>query len=235
MSLSVIDFYLQEWGREYDMATLIGKKKLIEKCLEIIVRLSSSLEVDFYLQQIAKQLGVSMDALYSEYKKIKREVWQKQRSKDQEKNIADDAENEEKNSASGTKNKKYSPSLADLIAGYIYRYQFLDLFSASFVYTVADLMTDGDTALLSRMLLSALDTGDTEMLRIIDLHLESDHIDVNSDLIERSFGDLVRWLNIVLLNQQKENQLAKLDPNSTEAYILRTEFARKEKQLWLKK
>lgn len=174
------------------MATLIGKKKLIEKCLEIIVRLSSSLEVDFYLQQIAKQLGVSMDALYSEYKKIKREVGQKQRSQDQEKNIANDAENEEKNIASGTKNKKYSPSLADLIAGYIYRYQFLDLFSASFVYTVADLMTDGDTALLSRMLLSALDTGDTEMLRIIDLHLESDHIDVNSDLIERSFGDLVR-------------------------------------------
>jgi DNA primase len=174
------------------MATLIGKKKLIEKCLEIIVRLSSSLEVDFYLQQIAKQLGVSMDALYSEYKKIKREVGKKQRSQEQEKNIANDAENEDKNSASGTKNKKYAPSLADLIAGYIYRYQFLDLFSASFVYTVADLMTDGDTALLSRMLLSALDTDDTEMLRIIDLHLESDHIDVNSDLIERSFGDLVR-------------------------------------------
>jgi hypothetical protein len=38
------------------MATLIGRKKLIEKCLEIIVRLSSQLEVDFYLQEISREL-----------------------------------------------------------------------------------------------------------------------------------------------------------------------------------
>ncbi len=36
-SLSIIDFYLREGGREYDMSTIIGKKKLIEKCLEIVI------------------------------------------------------------------------------------------------------------------------------------------------------------------------------------------------------
>ncbi len=234
-SLSVIDFYLREGGREYDMTTLIGKKKLIEKCLEIIVRLSSQLEVDFYLQEIAKQLMVSMDALYAEYKKIKREVQQKQRAGEREKKIWDNKENEDQNGEPGTKNKKYSPSLADLIAGYIYRYQFLDLFSINFLYTVGDLTNGVDTALLSRTLLSTLGTDDIEFLRIIDLHLESDHIDANPELIERAFRDLLRWFNIALLLAEKNKKLTDLDPNSNEAYILRTEFAKKEKQLWLKK
>ena len=38
------------------MTTLMGKKKLIEKCLEIIARLGSQIEVDFYFQEIAREL-----------------------------------------------------------------------------------------------------------------------------------------------------------------------------------
>ncbi len=53
-ALSVIDFYLREGGREYDITTLVGKKKLVEKCLEVIARLRSQVEVDFYLQEIAR-------------------------------------------------------------------------------------------------------------------------------------------------------------------------------------
>lgn len=233
-SLSVIDFYLQEWGREYDMATLIGRKKLIEKCLEIIVRLSSQLEVDFYLQEISRELWVSMDILYSEYKKIKREVGQKQRAWERDKKIAEDKENTDENGVIRTSEKSYSPSLSDLIAGYIYRYQFLDLFSTNFVYTVADLTNESGTTLLSRTLLSTLEADDIEMLRIIDLHLESDHIDANPELIERSFRDLLRGLHIALLTGEKNKKLIGLDPNSNEAFFLRTEFAKKEKQLWLK-
>lgn len=233
-SLSVIDFYLQEWGREYDMATLIGRKKLIEKCLEIIVRLSSQLEVDFYLQEISRELWVSMDILYSEYKKIKREVGQKQRAWERDKKIAEDKENTDENGVIRTSEKSYSPSLSDLIAGYIYRYQFLDLFSTNFVYTVADLTNESGTTLLSRTLLSTLEADDTLMLRIIDLHLESDHIDANPELIERSFRDLLRGLHIALLTGEKNKKLIGLDPNSNEAFFLRTEFAKKEKQLWLK-
>ena len=70
-ALSVVDFYLQEGYREFDVTTIIGKKKLIEKCLEMIVRLRSEIESDFYLQQIAKSLTISMESLYTEYKKIK--------------------------------------------------------------------------------------------------------------------------------------------------------------------
>jgi Zn-dependent peptidase ImmA (M78 family) len=40
----------------------------------VIARLRSQVEVDFYLQEIARGLGVSMEALYTEYKKIRIKV-----------------------------------------------------------------------------------------------------------------------------------------------------------------
>ena len=235
ISLSVIDFYLREWSREYDVTTLIGKKKLIEKCLEIIVHLSSQLEVDFYFQEIAKQLGVSMEALYIEYKKIKRSVQQKQRIDEKKKENSGELVNTNEDTHTSRLSQVYDPSLADLIAGYIYRYQFLDLFSDNFLYTVDDLKDNPDTVLLFRTLISQLETDDIEFLRIIDLHLESDYIDANPELIERAFRDLLRRLHTALLIFEKNKKLMHLDPNSDEAYILRTEFSKKEKQLWSKK
>jgi DNA primase len=230
-SLSVIDFYLREWGREFDITTLIGKKKLIEKCLEIIIRLGSQLEVDFYLQEISRQLYVSMDALYIEYKKIKIEVQRAQRVTQKKENSES-----ESNHNNGTDTiKKYSPSLADTIAGYIYRYQFLDLFSINFLYTVGDLTNESDTALLSRTLLSKLESDDIEMLRIIDLHLESDHIDANPELIERAFRDLLRWLHAYLFSLEKMKRLENIDPNGSEYLQIYAELSQKEKTLWLRR
>ena len=57
------------------MNTIIGKKKLTEKCLEVIARLKSDIEMDFYMQQIIKKLGVSRESLYTEYRKIKTKVF----------------------------------------------------------------------------------------------------------------------------------------------------------------
>lgn len=230
-SLSVIDFYLREWGREFDITTLIGKKKLIEKCLEIIIRLWSQLEVDFYLQEISRQLFVSMEALYVEYKKIKIEVQRSQRAVQRKESM----ENKEKNDDGTSKVKKYAPSLADTIAGYIYRYQFLDLFSVNFLYTIGDLTSMTDTALLSKTLLSTLESDDIEMLRIIDLHLESDHIDANPELIERAFRDLLRWLHAYLFSIEKVKRLENIDPNGSEYLQIYAELSQKEKTLWLRR
>lgn len=228
-SLSVIEFYLREGWREYDINTLIGKKKLIEKCLEIIVRLGSQLEVDFYLQEISRQLIVGMDALYSEYRKIKSDI---QRKKTVENKFETQKEWEKDVESSW---KKYAPSLADMIAGYIYRYQFLDLFSANFLYTVDDLTNGTDTALLSRTLLSTLESDDIEMLRIIDLHLESDHINANPELIERAFRDLLRWLHSFLFSSEKQKRLEGIDPNSSMYLQIYSELSQKEKILWLRR
>jgi hypothetical protein len=128
-----------------------------------------------------------MEALYGEYKKIKIDIHRKNKiDSKKEVSVIEDVKD------ISLSQKKYAPSLADTIAGYIYRYQFLDLFSSNFLYTVGDLTNGTDTALLSRTLLSTLESDDIEMLRIIDLHLESDHIDANPELIERAFRDLLR-------------------------------------------
>ena len=47
---------------------------MIEKCLEVIARLKSEIEADFYIRQIAKNLDVRVESLYSEYRKIKTKV-----------------------------------------------------------------------------------------------------------------------------------------------------------------
>ncbi len=224
-SLSVIDFYLREWGREYDIKTMIGKKKLIEKCLEIIIRLGSQLEVDFYLQEISQQLWVSMDALYTEYKKTRQEINRIQRTE----------RKKQEWESEWNKSNIYSPSLADTIAGYIYRYQFLDLFSNNFLYTVDDLTNGTDTALLSKILQSTLDNDDIEMLRIIDLHLESDHADANPELIERAFRDLLRWLHAYLFWLEKQTRLKNINPNNPEYLQIYTELSQKEKKLGLRR
>lgn len=224
-SLSVIDFYLREWSREYDIDTLIGKKKLIEKCLEIISKINSQIEIDLHIQLISQKLWISIQILYEEYRKKKQEYIKNKRietKKEENENISDTP-------------KKYSPSLADTIAGYIYRYQFLDLFSNNFLYTVGDLTNETDTALLSRMLLSTLESDDIEMLRIIDLHLESDHTDANPELIERAFRDLLRWLHSMLFNREKQKRLTSIDPHSSEYIKIHTELSQKEKILGLRR
>lgn len=224
-SLGVVDFYLSEWGREYDMTTLIGKKKLIEKCLEIVTHLRSQVEVDFHLQEISKNLWVGMDALYSEYRKTRigmsrKLKWEPQANKD----VWND-----------TLPSKFSPSVADTIAGYIYRYQFLDLFSHEFLYTTSDLTNGEDTGLLNRTLLGTLDPDDLEILRIIDLHLEEEHTDTHPDLVERAFRDLLRSLHASLFAREKEQKLSSIDTNTPEYMQIYTELLTKEKKMWLRR
>jgi hypothetical protein len=116
--------------------------------------------VDFYLQHLAQNLAIRPESLYAEYKKIRMNLsyqkpnYQNRESSDQEqKEIA-------------------SPSLTDMIAGYIYRYQFLDLFFREFRYTHSDLTAIEDVGLLMRLLSNNLDDEDREQLRILDLILE---------------------------------------------------------------
>jgi DNA primase len=68
-ALSPIGFYLAEGGREYDMTSIIGKKKLIEKCLSFLVPLHSQIEVDMHITEMASRLGVGKEAIMTEYKR----------------------------------------------------------------------------------------------------------------------------------------------------------------------
>lgn len=223
-SLSVVDFYLREWGREYDIVTLVWKKKLTEKCLEVVARLGSQVEVDFYLQEISRGLGVSMDALYAEYKKIRMSVQRKKREEAHpEKKTTPQEWWEQSNPTSNY------PTFSDLIAGYIFRYDFLDLFFREFRYNIGDLEHIEGAGLLSRLTSQNTDSSDNEALRILDLRLEEEHAFANPELIQRAFRDLLRILHIELLVREKNTLLSWIDPNSSEYLKLYSELIQKEK------
>lgn len=223
-ALSVIDFYLREGGREYDVSTLVWKKKLTEKCLEVVARLGSQVEVDFYLQEISRGLWVSMDALYTEYKKIRLNVQRKKREentktlkKEQDVSPQEDAK------------KSHQPTVWELLAGYIFRYDFLDLFFREFRYTISDLEALEGTWLLCRLTSQDIDPDDTEALHILDLRLEEQHTLANPELIQRAFRDLLRILHMELLKHERSKLLDGVDPNSSEYLKLYTELVQKEK------
>lgn len=223
-ALSVIDFYLREWGREFDVATLVWKKKLVEKCLEVIAHIKSQVEVDFYLQEISRWLWVGMEALYTEYKKIRLNVRQKSRIETIKTKEAESSSQEKL-----TWKESYQPTIFDLIAWYIFRYDFLDLFFREFRYTNPDLEQLSNATLLYRLVSQDLDPSDHEALRILDLRLEEEHLTANPELIERAFRDLLRVLHMDLLKIEKEKLLSSLDTNSSEYLQVYTQLVQKEK------
>jgi DNA primase len=225
-SLSVIDFFLREGTREYDTTTIMGRKNLIHKCLEVVARLTSQIEIDLYMQEISQKLMITRDVLYTEYKSIQRAVRQKERDEVRKSNIP---------STLSPVTLVYSPSLTDQIAGYIYRYQFLDLFSTDFLYTIPDLTSVSHASLLSKILLGTLEPEDTERLRIIDLHLESEHMDFTPEKVETTFRALLRKLHIVLFATEKQKLLEWIDPNSREYLQIHTELSQKEKSMGLRR
>lgn len=227
-SLSAVEFYLDQGYREYDVNAITGKKKLIEKCLELIAKLRSQVEVDFYLQQVSTRLGVSMEALYTEYKKVRMSVNRDWKFRAQK--LKSEAEN---TSDLPYPVNTFSPSLSDLIAGYVYRYNFLDLFFREFQYTESDLTSLEDTLLLTRLLAGNLDPADIEALDIIDLHLEEDHAHANPELIQRAFRDIIRNFHARLLEKEKMQLLEGIDPQSSEYLRVYTEISNKAKSLGL--
>ena len=73
-SLSVIDYYILMGKNEYNLDTLVGQRQLIEKCLELVVKISSPIEVDFYLKHLASAFDISRDAIYETFYSKKRQI-----------------------------------------------------------------------------------------------------------------------------------------------------------------
>lgn len=222
-ALSAVGFYLEQGYREYDVTGIIGKKKLIEKCLELITKLRSQVEVDFYLQQVSGKLSVRIEALYSEYKKIKLSLSRKEKT----------GWEDSVSSTGKSEIEWFSPSLPDLLAGYIFRYQFLDLFFQEFQYTQEDLTSLEGTALLICLLAGTLDPADVETLNIIDLHLEEDHSNASPELIKKAFRDIIRKLHARLLDREKQRLLQSIHPDSSEYIEIYTKLSQKAKTLGL--
>lgn len=123
-SLSVIDYYIRMGGREYNLDTLVGQKQLVEKCMELIARIVSPIEADFYIKQLAQAFDLSREALYASFQSKKRSAVAKERR---------DA------AAEMSTQTAYKPEYYDLLAAYIDKFSLLDLFFQKFAYTVEQL------------------------------------------------------------------------------------------------
>ena len=191
-SLSPIGFYLAEWGREYDIESVIGKKKLIEKCLSFLVPIESQIEIDMHISEMSVKLGVSKEAIFTEYKKwsYARDTRSRYRMTEQKEDVKWDV---------------FTPS--ELLAGYIFSYHLLDLFSWEFRYTLEDFPLEGDFSLLSAVISArSLDPDDQERLQVISLSLESTHPDEDTASIQKAFMQLIKKIHweLLLLEYQKE-------------------------------
>jgi hypothetical protein len=99
--------------------------------------------------------------------------------------------------------------VAELLAGYIYRYELFDLFFREFRYTLEDLPKEGNFSLLSVVISrGSLDPDDEERLKIISLSLEATHPDEDTLQIQKAFADLLKNLHKDLLIAEKNNAIA---------------------------
>ena len=207
-ALSPIAFYLLEWGRQFDISTTIGKKRLIEKCLEFLTPLKSQIEIDMHISEISEMLHVGRDAIFQEYRKAL------QSARFRKNNTSDTTSSEEL----VTKPEPFTS--LEILAWYIFRYELFDLFFREFRYTLADLSWERDFSLLHDVLASReteLELDTLERIKIITLSLEEIHPDEDHARIEQAITDLIKQLHRILIIHERAQALSELDI-ATDAY-----------------
>lgn len=212
-SLSVVDYYIAMGGQNYNLNTLVGQKQLIEKCLELIVRINSPIEADFYLKNLATTFDISREALYDTLVTKKRQLQAKK------------SENSEKITP-------FSPHIFHLLAGYIHKFSLFDLFFQKFVYTIEDIQSLPDAWLLYRIVSkNTLDESDAEEIGVIEVYIDEKFPDKHPDIVSRQFFDLLRGLHSELLERERQNLLQKISPESPEYLQTYTYLVNKARQL----
>lgn len=216
-SLSAIEYYVKMGSREYNLDTLVGQKQLIEKCLELVARISSPIEVDFYIKKLAESFDVTRDAMYESFHRQKAKVLKKMK----EENIS---------------NKRdlvsYTPSNFSLLAGFIQQFDLFDLFFENFSYNDDDLLGLEDGSLLYHIVTKKdLDEPENEELKTIEVYIDEHFQDQHTDVIKRHFFDLLRLLHTSLLEIEKNKLLEGVDKHSQEYLETYTYLVQKAKKL----
>lgn len=216
-SLTVIEYYLEMGSREYDLSTMIGKKQLIEKCLDLIAQISSPVETDFYIKHLSEVFDISREALYESYAAHRKQIVRARNKQEDKKSWEISV---------------YKPSTLDLMAGYIYKYHLFDLFFAKFWYNEGQL----SHIPWSRLLIDVItrkDLEDDEMedLRTIDVYIEETYSLTHPDIIEKHFLDILREIHSLLLMKEQEDILSTISPESPEFLQAYTKIIQKSQLL----
>ncbi|MBS9783932.1 DNA primase [Candidatus Gracilibacteria bacterium] len=186
-AINVVDFYLQMGQKKYDTSTIIGKKQLVETCLSLIKQIKSEVEVDMYLQHISASLHISLDVLYSAYKKAKAPVVESEKTEEI---------------------SEFVPTIFDIFAASIWKYNFFDLFFEKFAYTMEELSSLEGVGLLIRVLSEDFLDDDIEKLDTIVLYLEEKNPSISKQVQEKNTLDILQRIHGILLAKEFANKPA---------------------------
>ncbi len=207
-AISPNTYIVNEGNRKFDMHSPIGKKQLLEECFAFHLKISSISILDQYFRELSFRLGISLDAIYQEFNQYKKT----QRNKPIPSYLLQKSESETER-----KNIPIEISIFDKMAIYIEHFNFFDLFSANFRYTLDELSTARDFALLFSVLSHTVwDEDILEKKRLAELIVEEEVTQLSPALSEQTFLDMLRSLHRILFLQERDRMLFPLDPHSSE-------------------
>ncbi|MDD2486976.1 MAG: DNA primase [Candidatus Gracilibacteria bacterium] len=201
-SMSLVQFYIKQGEKKYDITGVQGKVSLIKDLMKKIKKISHDLERDFHINEISKLLDIGVDTLYKELNQT-RDV----------------------NFSRVSKIEKKGFGIFEQICGYMTLYGYFDLFFENFHYNV-DEIEGGDFSNTLVRLLQAKNTYledesiDIDFIKSIELFIEEENIEGNKDKIKKNFKDLVNILNKSIYEKKKAllDLRMKEDPSNNELF-----------------
>lgn len=192
-SLSAIEYYVKMGEKEYNLNTLVGQKQLIEKCLELVARISSPIETDFYIKKLAESFDVTRDAMYETFHAQKAKILKQMQTQE---------------ASEKTEKTAYNPENLSLLAGIIQKFSLFDLFFQKFSYNTEDLLGLEQGSLLYKIVTKKdLDESEQEEIKTTEVYIDENLETSHPDVIQRQFFDLLRLIHTALLEKEKKKLL----------------------------
>ncbi len=171
-SLSVVEFFIAEGGRRYDLTGAPGKTSMIRDLLRFVRGLSDRIEVDMRLREISRALDVSLETLYAELRGIR-----------------------ERRPAETRFEKKEGFELGEILAAYCTLYGFYDLYSQNFPYTSAHCRDIPSFSVLERVVATkdAEEAGiDPNRHKAAEIAVETQNSESTPEAIKIKFLELIK-------------------------------------------
>ncbi len=214
---SLVEFYLKQAEKKYDISWVQWKKTLIKDLMKILKKMESKIEIDFYIREISRFLDIWTDILYAELRQTR------------EKNFW----------VTKTFDKKWF-WIYEQLCWYLTLYGYFDLFFENFYYNESEIEGGEFSHTLVR-LLKAKNTYledesiDIDFIKTIELFIEEENIHLNKDKIYQKFKDLINILNKAIFEKEKRklDEDLKKSPWDSSLFEKYSNLIREAKKHWI--
>lgn len=212
-AFSIVDFFIAEGGKKYDLSGAVGKTALIRDLLKFIRRVPNRIEADMFLRETARAMNVSLETLYAEYRGSRTEH-----------------RNEPK-----IEKKRFD--IGEILSAYLTLYDFYDLFSNNFPYTSEHCREIPSFSVLERILQSKDITAagiDVDRHMAVEFLVESENETLPPAAIEKKFLELISGVAKTAFEKEKTELSEKFDPGSQEYLSAYQALIEKGKRMGIK-